>query len=355
MPTRKDPFASKLIEWHRENPRMLPWTDGPRDPYHIWISEIIMQQTRINQGSAYYHSFIDRFPDVFTLADAPVEDVLHAWQGLGYYSRARNIHKAANQIVTRYNGRLPDDYESLLKLSGVGNYTAAAIASFGYSLPHAVVDGNVKRLISRYHGITDSVDKPEVHRKIQALADSSLIGSDPAEFNQAIMNFGALVCKPAQPLCGSCPLSSRCYAYQHELTHAIPAKSKKGSLRKRYFWFFVFTYKDKLAFVPRESKDIWHQLHTFPIIETDSDTPLKSAHKNRFTASIVGHANYKIGRATYPVKQLLSHQELSVRFIPVELLSKPLKSSMEIQWLDPIARAKVGKPKLIVDYLKTLS
>lgn len=349
-----DFFAEQLIGWHEQNPRELPWEDGPRDPYHIWISEIIMQQTRIAQGASYYHRFIERFPDVFTLADSPIEDVMHAWQGLGYYSRARNIHKAANQIVQDHSGILPDSFEYLLRLPGVGNYTAAAIASFGYNLPHAVVDGNVTRVVSRYIGITEPIGTPGVQKQIQRFVDQIILHTDPPAFNQAIMNFGALVCKPVNPDCQTCALQSKCYAYKNDVVGLIPIKKTKEKLRKRYFTFFVLSYKDQLAFAYRNSKDIWQQLNTFPLLEKTTSASIRLEDKLKFVEEIVGHKSFSLGKTSGQVNQLLSHQQLIVRFIPVALDAKPKSIKSDIKWLAPDDWKTIGKPKVITDYLKSL-
>ena len=245
-------FAKQLLNWQANNPRPLPWDGGPRDPYHIWISEIIMQQTRIEQGAPYYLRFIARFPTVQSLAAAPVDDVLHSWQGLGYYTRARNIHKAAQHIVSTYNGVFPKTYDDLLSLPGIGPYSAAAIASFAYGLRFPVVDGNVKRVIARFAGITESIDDNRVHEKIKMIAADFMKGVSPGAFNQAIMNFGAIICKPGVALCDICPLSKMCFAFHHEMVESLPVRSKKKSNTLRHFHFLVLHYNGKMLLQRRD-------------------------------------------------------------------------------------------------------
>lgn len=228
-------FATRLLAWHRENPRPLPWDGGPRDAYHIWISEIIMQQTRIEQGAPFYLRFIERFPSVEALASAEQDEVLRYWQGLGYYSRARNLHKTAKIISNDFGGRFPTTHESLMKLPGIGEYTAAAIASFAYNLPHPVVDGNVKRVLSRYSGFTSSIDESSSHQKIVALAGKEMRGSSPAVFNQAMMNFGALVCTPKNPFCSTCVLSKKCYALKNNCVETLPVRTKRKPIPRVIF------------------------------------------------------------------------------------------------------------------------
>ena len=228
-------FARKLMDWYRENGRSLPWR-GTKDPYRIWISEIILQQTRVAQGYDYYLRFIERFPDVQALADAPEDEVMKLWQGLGYYSRARNLHAAAKEVAAL--GRFPDTYEGVRRLKGVGDYTAAAVCAFAYGLPCAVVDGNVYRVIARWLGIDEPIDTTAGKKLFAALARELMGTSDPALYNQAIMDFGAVQCTPASPACLMCPLNDGCAALRQGRVGDLPRKSKKTQVKERYFHYF---------------------------------------------------------------------------------------------------------------------
>ena len=263
-------FGETLIRWYQENKRDLPWRDT-EDPYRIWISEIILQQTRVAQGYGYYCRFVERFPDVFALADAGEDEVMKYWQGLGYYSRARNLHEAARSIAAR--GAFPDTYEEVRKLKGVGDYTAAAICSFAYGMPCAVVDGNVYRVLSRWMGIEEPIDTAQGKKLFAALADELLERSAPALYNQAIMDFGAIQCVPSSPSCLLCPLSDSCVALQKGLVDTLPVKRHKTKVTDRHFIYFyvragVYTFLHK-----RGAGDIWHNLYEFPLVETDGETP----------------------------------------------------------------------------------
>ena len=233
-------FTRILLRWHQDNPRLLPWSYEVPDPYRIWISEIIMQQTRIDQGTDYYLRFIHHFPTVQSLSAASLDEVMRMWQGLGYYTRARNLHKAARYVVGSLNGCIPDTYDGLLALPGIGPYSAAAISSFAFGRRRAVVDGNVKRAIARFAGIHDPVDDASTYDQIRDIATSFMKGVSPGAFNQATMNFGALVCKPKGALCDSCPLSLKCYAFQHNMVESLPVRSKKKMNTLRHFHFIVF-------------------------------------------------------------------------------------------------------------------
>ena len=259
-------FAGKLLGWYQENRRSLPWRDT-KDPYKIWISEIILQQTRVSQGYDYFLRFMERFPDVRVLASASEDEVLRCWQGLGYYSRARNLHRAARQIVEA--GGFPTDYAAIRNLKGVGDYTAAAIASFAYGLPHAVVDGNVYRVLSRVFGVEVPIDTGEGKRCFAALARELLPeGGEGADYNQAVMDFGAMLCVPKNPACGECPLGGSCMAYAQGRVADFPVKSRKLSVSTRYFHYFYIQAGGEIALFRREGNDIWKGLYEPMLVET---------------------------------------------------------------------------------------
>lgn len=347
-------FAKQLLTWQANNPRPLPWDGGPRDPYHIWISEIIMQQTRIEQGAPYYLRFIARFPSVQSLAAAPVDDVLHSWQGLGYYTRARNIHKAAQHIVVEYNSAFPDTYDGLLSLPGIGPYSAAAIASFAYGHRYPVVDGNVKRVIARFTGITESIDETVVHEKIKTITGDFMKGVNPGEFNQAIMNFGAIICKPGAALCNVCPLSKKCFAFQHDMVESLPVRSKKKTNKIRHFHFLVIRHKGKILLQRREEKDIWRGLYTPLMIESGSSRKPSLATMRKMISKLFGISSFDVTTSSPTVRQLLSHQTIIGRFHLIELTSKPNNVSDPCIWVTKKTINDYGKPKMVVEMIKSI-
>lgn len=344
-------FARTLLQWHRDNPRPLPWTTSLPDPYHIWLSEIIMQQTRIEQGTEYYLRFVRQFPTIDSLASASIDQVMRLWQGLGYYTRARNLHKAANHIVEKLDGHFPDTYEGLLALPGIGPYSAAAISSFAFGRSHVVVDGNVKRLISRYSGVTRTIDDPATHQHIHQIASAYMDGTSPAVFNQAIMNFGALVCKPKSPLCSSCPLATHCFAFQNNLVESLPVRTKKKEVRERYFQFVVFHYRGKILLQRREKKDIWHGLYTPPLLESKSIRIPSIARLRTFAEELTGHDDIELLQSSTTVRQLLSHQSINGRFIHFKLLAPPIISFESFVWVSKKTMNHYGKPKMIAEML----
>lgn len=341
-------FTKHLLQWHSNHPRPLPWDDGPRDAYHIWISEIIMQQTRIEQGAPYYLRFVDRFPSVESLAEASVDEVLRYWQGLGYYSRARNLHKAARFITGELHGVFPRSLDELLKLPGIGPYSAAAISSFAYGLAYPVVDGNVKRVITRFLGITTSIDDVATHEQVRLLAAGLMSNVSPAVFNQAIMNFGAVVCKPKNPECISCSLVKKCFAYQNDMVGSLPVRTKKKSNALRHFHFIVIRWKQKILLQRRETKDIWQGLYTPPVIEKASSRSPHKAQVNSFVAGIIGHGNIAILNSTAAQHQLLSHQTISGRFHHLNLLAAPGKTDAQYVWVSKKTIHDYARPKMIV-------
>lgn len=343
-------FTRTLLKWHEVNPRQLPWSTGSRDPYAIWLSEIIMQQTRIEQGTAYYLKFIEEYPSVADLAEAPLNEIMKLWEGLGYYTRARNLHKAAQHITQHLNGLFPDDYESLITLPGIGPYSAAAISSFAYGHAHAVVDGNVKRLIARFAGVTTSIDDATTHNQIRMIAEKYMKRADPALFNQAIMNFGALVCKP-KPLCPVCPLAKKCFALKHDMVLSLPVRTKKKPNRLRFFHFLLVYYNNKLLLQRREANDIWKGLYAPLLIESKATRAPSLSQIKEMLLHVVGHVDIRRGTSSQEFQQLLSHQTISGRYHEIQLLQKPNKLDDPYMWVTRKTIQDVGKPRMIVDML----
>lgn len=261
-------FNKALKSWYSVNKRNLPWRETT-DPYYIWLSEIILQQTQVKQGLSYYNAFVSKYPTVFNLASAEENEVLKLWQGLGYYSRARNLHATAKYIANELNGVFPNNYEGLLKLKGIGDYTASAIASICFNQATAVVDGNVYRVLSRFFGIDTPINSSKGVKEFKALAQELIDEKNPGDFNQAIMEFGAVQCKPKNPDCTICPLSKGCVAYHNNKIDTLPVKIKSAKAKKKYFNFLVFVSKDqKTILEKREGKGIWQNLYQFPLVET---------------------------------------------------------------------------------------
>jgi len=261
-----DFFRHELLTWHAGHQRPLPWK-GERDPYKVWLSEVILQQTRVEQGLPYYERFTAAFPTVRQLAEAPQDAVFKLWEGLGYYSRARNMHAASKHIACELEGVFPDTYAGIRALKGVGDYTAAAIASFAFGLPHAVLDGNVYRVLARFYGIETPVDTPAAKREFSALAQRLLDTKDPGAYNQAIMDFGAGHCTPRQPACGACPLAEQCIAYKSGAVHRLPAKNRAKPKQQRFWAYGVFYHDGHVWVRQRNADDIWQHLYEFPLLE----------------------------------------------------------------------------------------
>jgi len=312
-------FSERIINWYRENKRELPWRDT-KDPYKIWLSEIILQQTQVKQGLPYYHKFVEAFPTVEKLAAASEEEVLKLWQGLGYYSRARNLHHTAKFICNDLDGEFPDNYNNIIKLKGVGEYTASAISSFAYEEPKAVLDGNVFRVLSRYFGIDTPVNSTEGIKQFKTLVYQVFNENKPSEHNQAIMEFGALLCKPKSPDCMFCPLQENCVAYQSGNVNNLPVKLKKLKRRKRFFnYLIIINAAGEFILKQRLRKDIWQKLYEFPLLEADSE--LKSlSQKDLDSISILkGNGAVSAKKLTKkPLKHVLSHQDIMASFWKIE-------------------------------------
>ncbi len=345
-------FTSRLMQWNRaHNRREMPWK-GERDPYKIWLSEIILQQTRVEQGLGYYQRFIEAFPTVQHLAAAPDDQVFKLWEGLGYYSRCRNLLKAARWMATEHNGRFPDTPEAIRSLPGVGPYTAAAIGSFAFNLPLAVVDGNVYRVLARYFGIRTPFDSSTGKKQFAVLAQQLLDTAAPGTYNQALMDFGATLCKPRNPACGSCPLRSHCVALQENSITELPVKSKVLVRKNRWFYFLVAEYRGRYYVRKRTAKDIWQHLYEF--IAAEGDGPLSSPPD----LQQAGFPDIPL-RSTPLVsgvyRQQLTHQTVNGQFILVQL-NAPLRQP----GAEAVSKQKIRElpfPKLITAFLqdKTVS
>ncbi|MFM2290744.1 MAG: hypothetical protein RIS29_557 [Bacteroidota bacterium] len=312
-------LSKVLISWYELNKRELPWRETS-DPYKIWLSEIILQQTRVVQGLHYYLRFVERFPTVKHLADASEDEVLKYWQGLGYYSRARNLHKAANQICNQFDAVFPVQHSDVIKLAGIGDYTAAAICSFAYNQPYAVVDGNVYRVLSRLFGVETPIDSTEGKKLFAALAQEILSAPHAATHNQAIMEFGALLCTPMSPDCVKCPLSVQCVAFKSDLIGQLPVKEKKTKVTERYFNYFYVLYKGKTFLQKRIAKDVWQNLYEFPLIETSEQ--ISSDALMQLPAAVdlfAGIKRVELRTVTKPMKHVLSHRIIYAQFVTVEI------------------------------------
>lgn len=305
-------LAKNLHKWYAAHHRPLPWRET-RNPYAIWLSEVILQQTRVEQGKAYYLRFLEAFPTVQHLAKAPLEEVLKCWQGLGYYSRARNLHKAAQLIAARAKESFPTQYEEIRALPGVGDYTAAAIASFCFDLPYAVLDGNVMRVLARLAAFDGDVSKPATRKHLQTLASQWLPEKKAAVHNQSIMELGAMVCTPKNPRCADCPLVSECRAAQLGIVDQLPVKSGKAERKKRYLHYVVIRAKGKIAVQQREEGDIWAGLFEFPLLEACQPLSWNGV-QNHLKSGSARFGDLKLEWEHDAAKHLLSHQELYARF-----------------------------------------
>ena len=330
-------FAATLLQWFKNNGRSLPWRET-NDAYAIWLSEVILQQTRIAQGMSYWERFMAQWPTVNDLAAATEDEVLKAWQGLGYYSRARNLHTAAQQVVEL--GGFPQTFKELKTLKGVGDYTAAAIASIAFGQPVAVVDGNVYRVLSRYYGITTAIDSTEGKKEFQALAQSLLPINEPADYNEAIMDFGATQCTPNSPHCSACPLCETCVAFREQRINELPVKSKKVKQRERHFTYLYIEYEGKIAIHQRGAGDIWQGLWEFPPEEqlTSSED---SAWENEAQLLQKG------------VKHILTHQILLADIYLWQPTRRPQLPSKFI-WIEKQDLENYALPRLIEILLKAV-
>jgi A/G-specific adenine glycosylase len=340
-----------LTTWYQENKRDLPWRKV-NDPYLIWISEIILQQTRIAQGMDYYLHFVERFPDIGSLAEASEDEVLRYWQGLGYYSRARNLHEAARTLAKQFGGKFPTEYEAIRSLKGVGHYTAAAITSLAWNLPYPVVDGNVFRVLSRLFALDTPIDTGKGKKFYTELAASIMPESGAGLHNQAIMEFGALQCVPQNPDCRHCPLQARCLGYAAGTPQAYPVKQHKTKTRNRYFHYLYIIYKDKTWLNRRSGKDIWKGLYEFPLIETASPADFADLQRTEAFRHLLSDAGeLQISLDISNLKHVLTHQTLYASFYKVEI-NKPVASLLQYIETPIDSLDRYAVPRLIQLYLE---
>jgi A/G-specific adenine glycosylase len=342
-------FTKKLLKWNQEqNFREMPWKKET-DPYRIWLSEIILQQTRVEQGLAYYKKFLVAFPTIVALAQASEKEIFKCWEGLGYYSRCRNLIATAKKIAGEYQGRFPSDYQDILALPGIGPYTAAAISSFAFGLPHAVVDGNVERVLARYFGISTPAGTSMGKKLYSALAGELLDKKSPGNYNQAIMDFGATVCKPRNPLCSECIQAKNCQALQKGWTKELPTKRHASPRKKRWFYFFVVgAGKNKWWIRKRTEKDIWQNLYEFFLWETGKLIPQDRIREIPVFRNAFGKKGLNIRYISPPVHQLLTHQSITGYFIHLDnsLAELPGYESVSVKRLRDFPF-----PKMIADYM----
>lgn len=344
-------FGLIIRGWYEKNKRELPMR-STRDPYRIWISEVIMQQTRMNQGLPYYLKFIEAFPTVAALAAAPEDEVLKLWQGLGYYNRARNLQGSARYIMEHLGGQMPGDSGGLLKLKGVGRYTAAAIASICYDEPLAAVDGNVSRVIARLYGVEEAVNSTRGAREIEALAQELLDPGEPGLHNQAMIDFGAMQCVPSAPPCHACPLSEGCNAHLTGRADLIPYKIPKQTPEKRWFAYYIIVYKGKVILTRRGDKDIWRSLYQFPVLE--SETPLSDEElAGSLVPAPVASRLRKVSLSGPHIHQL-SHRTIHARFIHLEVDSLPEQLPQGWMLISLQDLEKYPVPRLIHRYLESV-
>lgn len=340
-------MQNQLIEWYQQNKRDLPWRNT-NDPYFIWLSEIILQQTRVDQGLPYFNKFVSHYPTIFDLANANEQAILKDWQGLGYYSRARNLHHTAKFITHELDGIFPTNYVDLLKLKGIGTYTAAAIASFSYNLPYAVLDGNVFRVLSRLFDLETPINTPRAKKEFTTLANELIPKNQPAVFNQAIMEFGAMQCVPANPTCHNCVLNSNCLAFANQTVRERPRKNKKIKISNRYFNYLVFQDNKHYVLKKIVENDIWKNMYEFPKIETpDGENQAEIEQElKKLSLNVTKIITFK--------KHILSHQHLYSKFYLIKTISKKLPTNFgQLTSIDKSELHNYPIPKLIDKFLET--
>lgn len=345
-------FSTQLIAWYEQAKRDLPWRKD-RNPYAIWLSEIILQQTRVAQGLPYFERFIMRFPDVFSLAAAEEQEVLRLWQGLGYYSRARNMLATAREIVEVYQGVFPADFNKLKALKGVGDYTAAAIASMAYDLPHAVVDGNVYRVLARLLGLQEAIDQPAGQRLFREKAKQLLDPHQAGLYNQAIMEFGALCCTPQKPTCNICPFQRDCWAFNRQMVAQLPVKAGKIKPRSRYLNYVLFCKDDGIYLKQRNAGDIWQGLYDFALYESNrllETTEILPQFTHFFADK---QAEMLVISGPDDFRHLLTHQRLFVRFWQVQIFSN--LQGNDLIFVGRKALDQYPLPRLMTKYLKSIA
>lgn len=349
MKLRKEKFSAVLNKWWQNHKRDLPWS-GEKDPYFIWLSEIILQQTQVTQGIVYYQVFKKKYPTISALAKASEDDILSLWQGLGYNSRARNMHATAQTIVEKYHAEFPNNFDEIKSLKGIGDYTAAAIASYAFGLPHAAVDANVIRILSRIFGISKYFEKEKAI--YQKLAFELLDKNNPGFHNQAMMDFGALICKPQNPDCISCPFSNNCFALQHNAVSLLPPKKPKANKKKRYFHYLILKNNTQIAIRQRTENDIWKQLYEFPLIESKKILSIKAIAKTKAFAS------YKnLGRIiseSEVFSQQLTHQTIFAKFFYLDIYDTDVFPDQKFIWCEKKNWKNLAFPGIIRQRLEKL-
>jgi A/G-specific adenine glycosylase len=345
-------FTEILLKWHKQhNTREMPWK-GEKDPYKIWLSEVILQQTRVAQGRQYYNNFVGKYPNIKLLAAAKDQEVFKLWEGLGYYNRCKNLLFTARQIVTEKKSVFPDRYEDILALKGVGPYTAAAIASFAYNLPYAVVDGNVFRVLSRFFGIEEPIDSAKGRNIFTELAAKVLAKKEAGLYNQAIMDFGATVCKPFAPACSLCPLQKYCIAYREGKVNQLPIKEKTLQRKHRWFYYFLFEFEGKILVHLRTGKDIWQNLNEFYLLETEEQVKWNETSVMAWLKEQIGIRKAIVKQISPVTVQQLTHQQIKGQFIRVELKIIP-PFLQKYSWQPADNLRKFPFPKFITGYLET--
>lgn len=345
-------FAQTLLHWYDRHKRPLPWRET-KNPYAIWLSEVILQQTRVSQGLPYYLDFINTYPTVEDLAQAPEEEVLRHWQGLGYYSRARNMHHTARLVAHEYQGHFPASYQDLLQLRGIGPYTAAAIAAFAFGEKVAVLDGNVFRVLARVFGLAEDIASPAGKKAFQLLANDLISSEQPDTYNQAIMEFGAIQCTPNTPDCLFCPLQQQCFAFLNGLVQALPHKSKTKASRERFFHYLVFEWQEQFYLKKRIQSDIWQGLYDFYLHESDSTVFSWDEPPENLQELGINLESRQEPIKTY--KHILSHQKIFARFHRIKLaapLSPQALAITDLMLFSKNQLEEIPKPVMIDRYLK---
>lgn len=342
--------SNTLISWYLQHKRDLPWRNT-KNPYIIWLSEVILQQTRVEQGLPYFNHFVDKYPSVTVLANASEDEVLRSWQGLGYYSRARNLHSAAKQVVKEFNAEFPTTYQDLLKLKGVGDYTAAAIASFAFKEACPVLDGNVFRFISRYFGIHTPINASSAKKEYISILNDIIDSTQPDLFNQSIMEFGALQCKPKNPDCSICPFISSCSAFKNNEVNILPIKEKKLKRSVRHFYYFVHRSDNTFILNKRTEKDIWQHLYEFPLLESkqeleENDVLNQAIHQNLISTE------FELRGISKKIKHVLSHQDIYAKFFEIHDPHFQYQNRGKYLYIKDDEIRDFALPRLIEQYLQ---
>jgi len=349
MKNGKAYFTKTLLRWNKsDNKRLMPWK-GETDPYKIWLSEIILQQTRVEQGWNYYNRFIAAYPNIKKLGTSTEQKVFKMWEGLGYYTRCKNLIATAKFISKERSGKFPETYDDILALKGVGPYTAAAIASFAFNLPHAVLDGNVFRVLSRYFGIETAIDSADGKKIFASHAHELLDKKNPGIYNQAIMDFGAVMCKPLKPLCQNCPLKTKCVARLQNLVDKLPFKETKLIKRTRWFYYLIIEHNEKIYVRKRPAKDIWENLYEFVLLETGKLMTIEEIKQTALFKKVVSKHKTELISISKLYKQQLTHQTIQGRFIHIKQ-----KHELSLEKYKAVSYSKLAQlpfPKLITLYL----